>query len=230
MAPAAKCWVGSKWLNCQFALRKGTQRVICQIQWQSHKSRLTKPGNKPRKNPFQLACFKYTCLINAGAGSNKYIQNKRGKIRSDTSYFFGLMCVPVIFVFCRWSHWQNSSGVMRHVCQWLLCNLTIWTPAPSPHPALTWAWGIMGSVSSLINGNSLNSKHCKASDYRLKEGSSHHRKSGGCSLDGLLKCGFSQSSSSSNHHSKGLSHSRSGRSEDFFYIKVDHVLRLEIKA
>ncbi|KAF6729357.1 Leucine zipper putative tumor suppressor 1 [Oryzias melastigma] len=80
----------------------------------------------------------------------------------------------------------------------------------------------MGSVSSLINGNSLNSKHCKASDYRLKEGSSHHRKSGGCSLDGLLKCGFSQSSSSSNHHSKGLSHSRSGRSEDFFYIKVSN--------
>ncbi|RVE68411.1 hypothetical protein OJAV_G00091020 [Oryzias javanicus] len=80
----------------------------------------------------------------------------------------------------------------------------------------------MGSVSSLVNGNSLNSKHCKASDYRLKEGSSHHRKSGGCSLDGLLKCGFSQSSSSSNHHSKGLSHSRSGRSEDFFYIKVSN--------
>lgn len=80
----------------------------------------------------------------------------------------------------------------------------------------------MGSVSSLINGNSLNSKHCKASEYRLKEGGSHHRKSGGCSLDGLLKCGFSQGSSSSAHHSKGLSHSRSGRSEDFFYIKVNH--------
>lgn len=78
----------------------------------------------------------------------------------------------------------------------------------------------MGSVSSLINGNSLNSKHCKASEHRLKGGASHHRKSGGCSLDGLLKCGFAQSSSSSTHHSKGLSHSRSGRSEDFFYIKV----------
>ncbi|XP_023814316.1 leucine zipper putative tumor suppressor 1 [Oryzias latipes] len=80
----------------------------------------------------------------------------------------------------------------------------------------------MGSVSSFINGNSLNSKHCKATDYRLKEGSGHHRKSGGCSLDSLLKCGFSQSSSSSNHHSKSLSHSRSGRSEDFFYIKVSN--------
>ncbi|XP_037536428.1 leucine zipper putative tumor suppressor 1 isoform X2 [Nematolebias whitei] len=80
----------------------------------------------------------------------------------------------------------------------------------------------MGSVSSLINGNSLNSKHCKASEHRLKEGASHHRKSGGCSLDGLLKCGFAQGSSSSTHHSKGLSHSRSGRSEDFFYIKVSN--------
>ncbi|XP_022056557.2 leucine zipper putative tumor suppressor 1 isoform X1 [Acanthochromis polyacanthus] len=77
----------------------------------------------------------------------------------------------------------------------------------------------MGSVSSVINGNSLNNKHYKASEYRLKEGTNHHRKSGGCSLDGLLKCGFAQSSS---HPSKGLSHSRSGRSEDFFYIKVSH--------
>lgn len=78
----------------------------------------------------------------------------------------------------------------------------------------------MGSVSSLINGNSLNSKHCKASDYRLKKGTNPHRKSGGCSLDGLLKCGFTQSSSSNSHPAKGLSHSQSGRSEDFFYIKV----------
>uniref|UniRef100_A0A3B3VJC2 Leucine zipper tumor suppressor 1 n=1 Tax=Poecilia latipinna TaxID=48699 RepID=A0A3B3VJC2_9TELE len=78
----------------------------------------------------------------------------------------------------------------------------------------------MGSVSSLVAGNSLNSKHCKASDYRLKEGTNTHRKSGGCNLDGLLKCGFAQSSSSTTHHSRGLSHSRSGRSEDFFYIKV----------
>ncbi|XP_059194023.1 leucine zipper putative tumor suppressor 1 [Centropristis striata] len=80
----------------------------------------------------------------------------------------------------------------------------------------------MGSVSSLVNGNSLNSKHVKASEHRLKKGTSPHRKSGGCSLDGLLKCGFTQGSSSTSHPSKGLSHSRSGRSEDFFYIKVSH--------
>uniref|UniRef100_A0A3B3U8U3 Leucine zipper tumor suppressor 1 n=1 Tax=Poecilia latipinna TaxID=48699 RepID=A0A3B3U8U3_9TELE len=61
----------------------------------------------------------------------------------------------------------------------------------------------MGSVSSLVAGNSLNSKHCKASDYRLKEGTNTHRKSGGCNLDGLLKCGFAQSSSSTTHHSRG---------------------------
>ncbi|XP_042344769.1 leucine zipper putative tumor suppressor 1 [Plectropomus leopardus] len=78
----------------------------------------------------------------------------------------------------------------------------------------------MGSVSSLVNGNSLNSKHCKASEHRLKKGT--HRKSGGCSLDELLRCGFTQGSSSTAHPSKGLSHSRSGRSEDFFYIKVSH--------
>ncbi|XP_071338704.1 leucine zipper putative tumor suppressor 1 [Trachinotus anak] len=80
----------------------------------------------------------------------------------------------------------------------------------------------MGSVSSLINGNSLNSKHCKASEHRLKKGTNHQRKSGGCSLDGLLKCGFNQGSSSTTYPSKGLTHSRSGRSEDFFYIKVSH--------
>uniref|UniRef100_A0A147A9K8 Leucine zipper tumor suppressor 1 n=1 Tax=Fundulus heteroclitus TaxID=8078 RepID=A0A147A9K8_FUNHE len=83
----------------------------------------------------------------------------------------------------------------------------------------------MGSVSSLVAGNSLSSKHCKASDYPLREGANVHRKSGGCNLDGLLKCGFAQSSSSSTHHSRGLSHSRSGRSEDFFYIKVNHKQR-----
>lgn len=69
------------------------------------------------KTPFSLFFLKHSYLINARAGSNKYIQNKWHKIRSDTSYFFGLMCVPVIFVFCRWIHWQNSSGVRRHVCQ-----------------------------------------------------------------------------------------------------------------
>ncbi|XP_074494401.1 leucine zipper putative tumor suppressor 1 [Sebastes fasciatus] len=80
----------------------------------------------------------------------------------------------------------------------------------------------MGSVSSLVNGNSLNSKHCKASEHRLKKGANPHRKSGGCSLDELLKCGFTQGSSSTAQPSKVLSHSRSGRSEDFFYIKVSH--------
>uniref|UniRef100_A0A3Q4N9B1 Leucine zipper, putative tumor suppressor 1 n=1 Tax=Neolamprologus brichardi TaxID=32507 RepID=A0A3Q4N9B1_NEOBR len=83
----------------------------------------------------------------------------------------------------------------------------------------------MGSVSSVLSDNSLSSKHCKASQHRLKEGTSSHRKSGGCSLDGLLKCGFTQGSSSSTHPSKGLSHSRSGRSEDFFYIKVSNKQR-----
>ncbi|XP_029367125.1 leucine zipper putative tumor suppressor 1 [Echeneis naucrates] len=80
----------------------------------------------------------------------------------------------------------------------------------------------MGSVSSLINGNSLNSRPCRASEHRLKKGSNHHRKSGGCSLDGLLTCGFTQGCSCTTHPSKGLAHSRSGRSEDFFYIKVSH--------
>ncbi|XP_034025911.1 leucine zipper putative tumor suppressor 1 [Thalassophryne amazonica] len=76
----------------------------------------------------------------------------------------------------------------------------------------------MGSVSSLISCNNLNSKHCKASVVTLKKEANHHRKTGGCSLDGLLKCGFTQRTST--HPAKGLSHSRSGRSEDFFYIKV----------
>nr|XP_040052022.1 leucine zipper putative tumor suppressor 1 [Gasterosteus aculeatus aculeatus]XP_040052023.1 leucine zipper putative tumor suppressor 1 [Gasterosteus aculeatus aculeatus] len=80
----------------------------------------------------------------------------------------------------------------------------------------------MGSVSSLIDSNSLSGKNCKASEHRSKKGISPHRKSGGCSLDELLKCGFTQGSSSTTQPSNGLSHSRSGRSEDFFYIKVSH--------
>ncbi|KAF1389680.1 hypothetical protein PFLUV_G00075990 [Perca fluviatilis] len=80
----------------------------------------------------------------------------------------------------------------------------------------------MGSVSSLVNGDSLDSKHCQASEHRLKKRTNAHRKSGGCSLDELLTCGFAQGSSSAAQPSKGLSHSRSGRSEDFFYIKVSH--------
>ncbi|XP_034727155.1 leucine zipper putative tumor suppressor 1 [Etheostoma cragini] len=80
----------------------------------------------------------------------------------------------------------------------------------------------MGSVSSLVNGNGLSSKHCQASEHRLKKRTNTLRKSGGCSLDELLTCGFTQGSSSAAQPSKGLSHSRSGRSEDFFYIKVSH--------
>ncbi|XP_072289480.1 leucine zipper putative tumor suppressor 1 isoform X2 [Eucyclogobius newberryi] len=80
----------------------------------------------------------------------------------------------------------------------------------------------MGSVSSLVTGNhSLNAaKHCRASGQprRKQSSSSEQRKSGGCSLDDLLKCSFSPGSSS--YPTKGLSHSRSGRSEDFFYIKT----------
>ncbi|KAM4616001.1 leucine zipper putative tumor suppressor 1 [Polymixia lowei] len=83
----------------------------------------------------------------------------------------------------------------------------------------------MGSVSSLISGHSLNNKHCQASDYKLKKGTTQQRKTGGRSLDGLLKYGFTQGASSSAHPSKGLSHSHSGRSEDFFYIKVSHKSR-----
>ncbi|KAM9393933.1 leucine zipper putative tumor suppressor 1 isoform 2-T4 [Pholidichthys leucotaenia] len=85
---------------------------------------------------------------------------------------------------------------------------------------LSLTWQTMGSVSSLINGSSPNSKHCKASQHRLKERTNHHRNRSGCNLDGLLKCGFTQGSSSSAHPTKNISHSQSGRSEDFFYIKV----------
>ncbi|KAM9811085.1 leucine zipper putative tumor suppressor 1 [Neosynchiropus ocellatus] len=94
------------------------------------------------------------------------------------------------------------------MCPLLLCDLMI--------------CGTMGSVSSIVPGNSLNSKHCKASEYQFKKGINSHRKSGGCSLDSLLNCGFTQGSSSPIRPPKCLSHSRSGRSEDFFYIKVNH--------
>ncbi|XP_057687954.1 leucine zipper putative tumor suppressor 1 isoform X2 [Corythoichthys intestinalis] len=80
----------------------------------------------------------------------------------------------------------------------------------------------MGSVSSLIANDQLNSKHCKASELMLKNRTNQPRRNGGCSLDGLLKCSFTQASSSPVHPAKGLSHSPSGRSEDFFYIKVSH--------
>nr|XP_057927982.1 leucine zipper putative tumor suppressor 1 isoform X2 [Doryrhamphus excisus] len=84
----------------------------------------------------------------------------------------------------------------------------------------------MGSVSSLITSDDLNSKHCMAPELKLKNRTNHHRRNGGCSLDALLKCSFTQGSSSPIHHSKGLSYTRSGRSEDFFYIKVSHKPRL----
>ncbi|XP_076020881.1 leucine zipper putative tumor suppressor 1 [Genypterus blacodes] len=80
----------------------------------------------------------------------------------------------------------------------------------------------MGSVSSVISGNSPNSRHCMATEHKLKKGTNQQRKTGSHSLEGLLKCsGLAQGSSSSTRPSKGLSHSRSGRSEDFFYIKVN---------
>ncbi|XP_062398520.1 leucine zipper putative tumor suppressor 2 homolog [Sardina pilchardus] len=76
----------------------------------------------------------------------------------------------------------------------------------------------MGSVSSLISGHGLNSKHCRASQHKLKKGL--HSKRTGRSLDGLLKYGFSQDPSSTNNNNKGVFHS--AKSEDFFYIKVSH--------
>ncbi|XP_061753668.1 leucine zipper putative tumor suppressor 1 isoform X2 [Nerophis ophidion] len=75
----------------------------------------------------------------------------------------------------------------------------------------------MGSVSSLVSSDGLDGKQCTAT--RLK---SRTRTGGGCSLDALVKCGFTQGPCSPLHTSRGLSHSRSGRSEDFFYIKVSH--------
>lgn len=84
----------------------------------------------------------------------------------------------------------------------------------------TFARRTMGSVSSVINGSSLDTDHCKALEYQLKKEKNLHRRSGSRSLDGLLNCGFTQGSSSSTYASKGLAYSHSGQSEDFFYIKV----------
>ncbi|XP_006859961.1 PREDICTED: leucine zipper putative tumor suppressor 1 isoform X2 [Chrysochloris asiatica] len=75
----------------------------------------------------------------------------------------------------------------------------------------------MGSVSSLISGHGFHSKHCRASQYKLRK-SSHLKKLNRYS-DGLLKFGFSQES---NH---GKSSSKMGKSEDFFYIKVSQKTR-----
>ncbi|XP_059379996.1 leucine zipper putative tumor suppressor 1-like [Carassius carassius] len=76
----------------------------------------------------------------------------------------------------------------------------------------------MGSVSSLISGHSLHSKHCKASENKLKKGL--QSKKTGRSLDGLLKYGFSQDHCSTNNNSKVSYHS--GKNDDFFYIKVSN--------
>ncbi|NXD18005.1 N4B3B protein, partial [Nothocercus nigrocapillus] len=69
----------------------------------------------------------------------------------------------------------------------------------------------MGSVSSLISGHSFHSKHCRASQYKLRK-SSHLKKLNRYS-DGLLRFGFS-------HDSSHKSSSKSSKNEDFFYIKV----------
>lgn len=79
-------------------------------------------------------------------------------------------------------------------------------PATCPLPGSS-----MGSVSSLISGHSFHSKHCRASQYKLRK-SSHLKKLNRYS-DGLLRFGFSQDSS---HKSS----SKSSKNEDFFYIKV----------
>eukprot|EP00063_Salmo_salar_P052116 XP_014026951.1 PREDICTED: leucine zipper putative tumor suppressor 1-like [Salmo salar] len=78
----------------------------------------------------------------------------------------------------------------------------------------------MGSVSSFISGPSLHSKHCQATEYKLKK-AGHPRKTGR-SLDGLLKHSFAQGSS--NHTTKGIS--QAGRSEDLFYLKVSQKSRM----
>ncbi|XP_042333404.1 leucine zipper putative tumor suppressor 1 [Sceloporus undulatus] len=71
----------------------------------------------------------------------------------------------------------------------------------------------MGSVSSLISGHSFHSKHCRASQYKLRK-SSHLKKLNRYS-DGLLKFGFSQETGHNKASSKG------NKNEDFFYIKVN---------
>uniref|UniRef100_A0A671Q667 Leucine zipper putative tumor suppressor 1-like n=1 Tax=Sinocyclocheilus anshuiensis TaxID=1608454 RepID=A0A671Q667_9TELE len=76
----------------------------------------------------------------------------------------------------------------------------------------------MGSVSSLISGHSLHSKHCKGSENKLKKGL--QSKKTGRSLDGLLKYGFTQDHCSTNNNSKVSYHS--GKNDDFFYIKVSN--------
>ncbi|KPP67254.1 leucine zipper putative tumor suppressor 1 [Scleropages formosus] len=74
----------------------------------------------------------------------------------------------------------------------------------------------MGSVSSLITGHSLHSKHCRATEYKLKRGPQPKRT--GRNLDGLLRHGFCHEPAGD----PGKAGFRPGRSEDFFYIKVSH--------
>uniref|UniRef100_A0A8D0GT05 Uncharacterized protein n=1 Tax=Sphenodon punctatus TaxID=8508 RepID=A0A8D0GT05_SPHPU len=67
----------------------------------------------------------------------------------------------------------------------------------------------MGSVSSLISGHSFHSKHCRASQYKLRK-SSHLKKLNRYS-DGLLRFGFSQESGHRTTMSRPLVSSTSGR-------------------
>ncbi|XP_070621641.1 leucine zipper putative tumor suppressor 1 [Erythrolamprus reginae] len=71
----------------------------------------------------------------------------------------------------------------------------------------------MGSVSSLISGHNFHSKHCRASQYKLRK-SSQLKKLNRYS-DGLLKFSFSQETGHNKSSSKG------NKNEDFFYIKVN---------
>lgn len=57
VSTSVKCCAGSKKPNCQFAERKGTQRVVCQIQRSSYKSWHTKPGREPRRTFFHFVCL-----------------------------------------------------------------------------------------------------------------------------------------------------------------------------
>ncbi|MBN3275024.1 LZTS1 protein, partial [Polyodon spathula] len=80
----------------------------------------------------------------------------------------------------------------------------------------------MGSVSSLISGHSFHSKHCRASEHKVKKTS----KKSSRSADGLLRYGFSQDST--NNATKAIS--KLGKSEDFFYIKLSHKTRVPHKS
>nr|XP_006625359.1 PREDICTED: leucine zipper putative tumor suppressor 1 isoform X1 [Lepisosteus oculatus]XP_015194049.1 PREDICTED: leucine zipper putative tumor suppressor 1 isoform X1 [Lepisosteus oculatus]XP_015194672.1 PREDICTED: leucine zipper putative tumor suppressor 1 isoform X1 [Lepisosteus oculatus] len=82
----------------------------------------------------------------------------------------------------------------------------------------------MGSVSSLISGHSLHSKHCRATEYKLRK--TPQAKKTRRDADGLLRYGFAQDSA--NNNTKAVS--QAGRSEDFFYIKVSHKPRAAPKC